>query len=195
MAIQSGSMPVDAPCSTLGRIRHMTSDSQTSDRSIRYTTLDSPLGDLLLVGHRQALSGIAFLSHAPAASMLSSHWLRDDDAFAAVARQLRAYFAGELRSFELPLAPRGTPFQQRVWTALADIPYGSTRTYGQLAQQLGQPLAARAVGLANARNPIPIVIPCHRLVGADGALVGYGGGLANKRWLLALEGSANEVPR
>ena len=102
--------------------------------------------------------------------------------------QLAAYFAGQLREFDLPLAPCGTPFQRRVWAALRDIPYGETRSYGEIARAVGCPGGARAVGLANNRNPIAIVIPCHRVIGADGSLVGYGGGLDVKRALLRLEG-------
>jgi methylated-DNA-[protein]-cysteine S-methyltransferase len=115
--------------------------------------------------------------------------VRDDGAFADAIAQLRAYFAGELRTFELPLAPHGTPFQRRVWDALLAIPYGTTTTYGRLAQQLGDPRAVRAVGLANGRNPIPIIIPCHRVIGANGSLIGYGGGLERKQWLLEREGA------
>jgi methylated-DNA-[protein]-cysteine S-methyltransferase len=107
-----------------------------------------------------------------------------------VRAQLAEYFAGRRRDFDLPLAPAGTPFQQRVWQALRAIPYGRTESYGALAARLGQPGAGRAVGLANGQNPIAIVIPCHRVIGAGGALTGYGGGLERKRWLLALEASA-----
>ena len=103
-------------------------------------------------------------------------------------RQLKAYLAGRLRNFDLPLAPRGTPFQQKVWAALTAIPYGETRSYKQVAEAVGCPKGCRAVGMANNRNPIAIVIPCHRVIGADGALVGYGGGLAVKEVLLRLEG-------
>ncbi len=105
------------------------------------------------------------------------------------ARQLRAYFAGDLRRFELPLDLRGTPFQLRVWEALLDIPYGETRSYLQIAQAIGSPLAVRAVGAANGTNPIPIVVPCHRVIGSSGKLVGYGGGLPLKKRLLELEGA------
>ena len=107
--------------------------------------------------------------------------------------QLQAYFAGELRDFELPLAAEGTPFQQRVWRALCDIPYGETISYGELARRIGQPTASRAVGLANGQNPISIVVPCHRVIGANGSLTGYGGGLARKRWLLAHESKGSLI--
>jgi methylated-DNA-[protein]-cysteine S-methyltransferase len=111
----------------------------------------------------------------------------DDGPFREARRQLDAYFAGELREFNLELAPDGSPFRQRVWRALGDIPYGATESYGALALRIGLPQAARAVGLANGRNPISIVIPCHRVIGKNGALVGYGGGLERKQWLLSHE--------
>ena len=156
---------------------------------MRYTLFDSPIGQLVLSRGDHALTAIAF-SDSKKAPEIDSSWTRDDAAFAEISRQLRAYFAGELEQFELELAPRGTPFQQRVWEALRTIPYGSTTTYGKLAEALGDPRATRAVGLANGRNPIPIVIPCHRVIGADGSLTGYGGGLQRKQWLLAHEGRA-----
>jgi methylated-DNA-[protein]-cysteine S-methyltransferase len=115
-------------------------------------------------------------------------WVRDDDALAEAVHQLREYFAGRRTEFELALRPRGTEFQQRVWSLLREIPYGATTTYGALALELGNPRSVRAVGLANGRNPLPIVVPCHRVIGADGSLVGFGGGLERKRALLALEG-------
>src|SRR5699024_5695398 len=102
--------------------------------------------------------------------------------------ELLAYLAGERRDFDLPLAPQGTPFQRKVWSALADIPYGQTITYGELARRVGCPKGSRAVGQANHRNPLPILLPCHRVVGANGTLTGYGGGLELKEWLLRLEG-------
>ena len=159
---------------------------------MRFSVFDSPIGELILSGDDRGLTVIAF-ADSKQAPRLDATWTRDDGAFAPVARQLSAYFAGELRRFELDLAPRGTPFQQRVWAALQAIPFGTTTTYGRLAQALGDPHATRAVGLANGRNPIPIVIPCHRVIGADGALVGYGGGLQRKQWLLAHEGVALRV--
>jgi methylated-DNA-[protein]-cysteine S-methyltransferase len=102
-------------------------------------------------------------------------------------RQLEAYFAGELRDFDLPLAPEGSEFQLRVWEQLRAIPYGETISYGELARRVGDPAAARAVGLANGRNPLPVIVPCHRVIGADGSLTGFGGGLERKRRLLELE--------
>jgi methylated-DNA-[protein]-cysteine S-methyltransferase len=111
----------------------------------------------------------------------------DGEVFAETGRQLNEYFAGKRRDFDLPLAFHGTPFQQRVWTALREIPYGETVSYGKLADELGQPSAARAVGLANGKNPISVIVPCHRVVGSTGGLTGYGGGLERKRYLLDFE--------
>ena len=118
---------------------------------------------------------------------LQADWDRRDNAFEDVVSQLEEYFEGKRRDFELQLAPAGTPFQQRVWRALRDIPYGETISYGSLAARIGQPSASRAVGLANGSNPLPIVIPCHRVIGSNGKLTGYGGGLPIKRQLLSLE--------
>ncbi len=153
-----------------------------------YTALESPLGLLLLTGDGAALTGLYMTGHRHGPAIAAS-WRRDDDAppFAAARSQLAAYFAGERRVFDLPLQPSGTPFQQAVWRALAQIAFGETLSYGELARRLGKPDAARAVGLANGRNPLSIVVPCHRVVGASGALTGYGGGMDRKAWLLAHE--------
>jgi methylated-DNA-[protein]-cysteine S-methyltransferase len=155
-----------------------------------HTVTDSPLGPLTLVATGGVLSGL-FMGgqrHRPAEETFGDP---DDSGFPEAVRQLTAYFAGELKDFDLPLRLSGTPFQERVWTALRGIPYGETVSYGELADRLGQPTAARAVGLANGRNPIGIIVPCHRVVGAGGSLTGYGGGLDRKRWLLALESGAD----
>ena len=142
----------------------------------------TPAGELVLVGDEQALRGVYFADgRQPALDGLQTA----DEPFAAARTQLGEYFAGERRAFELPLDPRGTAFQLRVWSALLQIPYGTTRAYGALARELGT--GPRAVGLANGRNPLSIVVPCHRLVGGAGALTGYGGGLERKRFLLDLE--------
>lgn len=148
------------------------------------TTMKSPVGRLTLHSNGAALTGVEFedpkypLPAAPAG----------DDAVLMTARaQLERYFEGDLTEFDLPLAPQGTPFQRRVWEALLKIPYGETWSYGGLAAEIEQPKASRAVGLANGKNPISIIIPCHRVIGADGGLTGYGGGMARKRWLLDLE--------
>lgn len=163
-----------------------TSGDEREGVAVVHTVLPSPVGDLTVARSSAGLTGIWFADHRtpPAPALLGE---RDDTAFGDVAQQLEAYFAGRLRRFDLPLAPAGEPFAQRVWAALREIPHGATRSYGQLAADLGGPGFAQAVGLANGRNPLSIVVPCHRVVGADGSLVGYAGGLARKRFLLALE--------
>jgi len=153
---------------------------------MRYTYLDSPLGALLVVRDESGLSGL-YLPSGRHPVTVAPEWVRDDAAFDDVRTQLEEYFAGHRRTLDLPLHPSGTAFQQRVWTALLDIPYGETTSYGKTAAAIGAPTASRAVGLANGQNPIPIIVPCHRVIGANGALTGYGGGLDAKRWLLALE--------
>jgi methylated-DNA-[protein]-cysteine S-methyltransferase len=152
-------------------------------------TLTSPIGDIALVGDGEALSGLYMPQHRHRPPLPDSV-VRDDAAFDAAREQLGAYFAGERTEFDVPVAATGTPFQQEVWRALAEIPYGRTWSYGELAQHVGKPAAVRAVGLANGRNPVSIVVPCHRVVGADGSLTGYGGGIERKRFLLDLERGA-----
>jgi methylated-DNA-[protein]-cysteine S-methyltransferase len=154
-----------------------------------YTTMTSPIGDLLLVGDGTALTRLHMLE-APRPVTPSPEWRREDEPFADVARQLSEYFAGGRREFDLPLALQGNDFELRVWAALREIPYGETVSYGQIAREIGAPTAARAVGLANGRNPISVIVPCHRVIGADGSLTGYGGGLPRKRYLLDLEAGA-----
>jgi methylated-DNA-[protein]-cysteine S-methyltransferase len=151
-----------------------------------FTYLDSPLGPLLIAGRDGELTFIG-LPQGRSAGRPAPTWQRDDGAWREARRQLTAYFAGTLTVFDLPLRPGGTPFQQQVWQALREIPYGETRSYGRLAAAIGRPAAVRAVGRANGSNPLPIVIPCHRVIGSDGTLTGYGGGLAAKQWLLELE--------
>ena len=153
-----------------------------------YTTLETPLSSLRLVSDGTSLLALSMDGQSHAAP-LDTAWTRDDTAgpFPEAKRQLLAYFMRELTVFDLPLAPVGTEFQQRVWQALLAVPFGTTTTYGELARAIGQPTAARAVGLANGRNPIGIIIPCHRVIGRDAKLVGYAGGLARKESLLALE--------
>jgi methylated-DNA-[protein]-cysteine S-methyltransferase len=153
---------------------------------MRYRVIPSPIGDLLMWGDDGVLSGLSF-ADSRKASAVEPTWQRDESAFPDAADQLRAYFVGELTDFQVTLNPHGTPFQRRVWDALREIPYGMTTTYGHVAIDLGDPRAVRAVGLANGRNPIAIVIPCHRVIGADGSLTGYGGGIERKRFLLAHE--------
>lgn len=152
-----------------------------------YTSIDSPLGRILLVGSDTGLRGLHLADHERAPQPPPS-WQRDDDAFVSVARQLTDYFAGVRTSFDLPLdLSAGTDFQRRVWEQLLAIPYGETISYGELARRIGQPTASRAVGLANGQNPVAIVVPCHRVVAANGGLGGYGWGLDRKSWLLDLE--------
>ncbi len=154
--------------------------------AVSYTTFESPVGPLLLVGDSNALRLVSFESSKHAAPP-QADWKRDRAPFAEVIRQLQAYFRGELREFDLPLALEGTEFQRRVWNALRSIPYGETISYLQLAERIGNPKAVRAVGLANGSNPIPIIVPCHRVIGSDGSLTGFGGGLSTKKMLLELE--------
>ncbi len=151
-----------------------------------YTRLPSPLGELLLAGDEQGLAAL-YLPTGRHAARQPSGWQRDDDVLAPACTQLGEYFAGQRRDFDLALNASGTPFQHRVWRALREIPYGQTTSYGRTAAAIGVPTGARAVGLANGQNPISIVVPCHRVIGADGSLTGYGGGMAAKRWLLAHE--------
>ena len=147
-------------------------------------TVESPVGTLTLVSNGQALTHLEFEPFRPTAAMFAPG---ADRVLDLARRELEAYFAGTLRVFEVPLAPHGTPFQLKAWNALLRIPYGATRSYGEQAAAIGQPAAARAVGLANGRNPIAIIIPCHRVIGSNGSLTGYGGGMARKRMLLELE--------
>jgi len=161
-----------------------------------FTYMESPIGRLLLTSDGTALTGL-FMEphrHGPAST---DGWVREDEAapFPAARQQLAAYFAGNLQEFDLPLALEGTPFQRKVWNELRNIPFGQTWSYGELARRIGQPTASRAVGLANGKNPISVIVPCHRVIGANGKLVGYGGGLDRKTTLLRLEqpGSAGPV--
>jgi methylated-DNA-[protein]-cysteine S-methyltransferase len=158
-----------------------------------WSTIHSPVGELLLTGDGNHLTGVFFERHKagvddrPGTARLGEE-SPDDKVLAETARQLGEYFALERTEFDLPLHPAGTDFQRRVWTALVDVPYGRTVSYGYIAQRIGLlPSASRAVGLANGANPISIVVPCHRIIGADGSLTGYGGGLDRKRFLLDLE--------
>ena len=164
---------------------------------------ETPLGELLIVVDGEAcLRALGFTDHEPRIQhKLERSYGKDafsleDRAVPRVARALRAYFAGELGAIDdLPVEARGTPFQRRVWAALREIPCGTTISYGELARRIGQPSASRAVGLANNANPVGIVVPCHRVIGADGSLTGYGGGIERKRWLLEHEQKAPTAPR
>jgi len=150
---------------------------------IHFARLPSPVGELTIGADATGITAIAFPGEVPTAQGADnpSPLIRE------AVRQLRAYFAGRLTHFELPLNPAGTAFQKSVWQALLAVPHGATASYGEIAAAVGNPRASRAVGLANGRNPIAIVVPCHRIIGRDGSLTGYGGGLDRKRWLLAHE--------
>lgn len=152
---------------------------------IHFRTIDSPIGPLTLAGHNSVLTNLRMVDQTYEPS--HAGWIPDSDAFPDVVKQLDAYFSGELIDFDIELELRGTKFQQQVWKALLEIPYGETRSYGEIAKQIGAPGAARAIGLANGRNPIAIIVPCHRVIGASGSLTGYGGGLDRKQTLLRLE--------
>jgi len=153
-----------------------------------YTYHSSPIGELLLLADGDPLTGLTMAEHdCRPAPRPEPGWRRDESPFRAVHAQLRAYFAGELRTFELPLRMTGTPYQRLAWDGLLTIPFGATISYAEQARRIGRPGAARAVGAANGRNPISIVVPCHRVIGADGTLTGYGGGLDRKEWLLQHE--------
>lgn len=156
--------------------------------TIRYHVHDSPIGALLLTARGGRLTGLHMeASNHPVAP--GPDWVRDEEPFGEACRQLDEYFAGERREFRLLLAPGGTAFQRRVWAALCEIPFGETASYGDVARRIGAPRAVRGVGGANGRNPIAVVIPCHRVIASDGTLGGYGGGLERKRFLLDLEGA------
>jgi methylated-DNA-[protein]-cysteine S-methyltransferase len=165
----------------------------TATETLLYTSADSPLGELLLLGDGESLRGL-YMQDGRKPAAIRPGWRRDPAPFATALAQLDEYFAGQRTRFELPLAPSGTPFQLSVWNELGQIGYGETRSYGELARSLGRPRAARAVGAANGANPLSVVIPCHRLLGGDGGLTGYAGGLESKRLLLELEARA-QVPR
>lgn len=150
-------------------------------------TLSTPIGELLLMSDGAGLVALQFDDARRGAPTPGGE---ADPVIVRASAQLREYFAGERRTFDLPLHAAGTPFEQRVWDELRQIPYGETTSYGEIAGRIGEPAAARAVGRANGRNPIPVIVPCHRVVGADGSLTGFGGGLACKRVLLDLERGA-----
>ncbi len=148
-----------------------------------FTTMTSPVGELLLTSNGDALTAVYFEDpkYGPTST---DGWIRDDSVLAEARQQLEEYFRGERTEFDLALAPKGTDFQRSVWRALTEIPYAATTSYGAIAARIGKPSASRAVGAANGRNPISIIVPCHRVIGSGGDLTGYGGGLDRKRWLL-----------
>lgn len=161
------------------------------DGQLVHATIDSPVGLLLITGHQGAIVSISFLQGRRSVE-LPADGVEDPSRLAVPIAQLDEYFRGRRRSFDLTLDPVGTSFQREVWRALQAIPYGETRSYGEVARSIGRPGASRAVGAANGANPIPIVIPCHRVIGSAGSLTGFGGGLATKRFLLDLEAGTPE---
>ncbi len=168
----------------------MTVTDPQMDKRYVYKLMDSPVGRLTLVGSDDGLAAILWENDRPGRVRLNiAAEDRDHAVLLEAERQLREYFAGRRKQFELPLAPAGTPFQQKVWDALLKIPFGETRSYSQIARQIGHPGAARAVGAANGRNPLSIVAPCHRVIGSTGKLTGFAGGLETKSHLLTLEGA------
>ena len=172
---------------TPGARTHTSANTRRPPRDTTYyCVIKSPVGRLLLAGTAQALTHIAFqdgrhpLTPAP-------RWIQTDKPFQKPIQQLKEYFAGQRKTFKIRLAPKGTPFQLKVWQALRAIPYGHTASYGQIARAVGNPKAARAIGAANGQNPLSIIVPCHRVIGSNGTLVGYGGGLSTKEALLTHE--------
>ncbi len=157
-----------------------------------YRTIPSPIGTLLLAGDGERL-GVLAMQDAPRPRAIDGCWRHDPTAFEAVEQQLDEYFAGTRTDFDFPLDMRGNEFQLRVWEELTRIPYGTTTSYGEVAKRVGKPDAARAVGLANGQNPVAVIVPCHRVIGANGKLVGYGGGLERKRLLLDLEAGVRQL--
>ena len=155
--------------------------------TIHYSRIESPVGPLLLAVSERGLVALRF-----GRGKIGESWVESPERTAACARQLEEYFAGKRRAFDIPLDLRGTEFQKRCWQELLKIPYGETRSYADIARAIGNPPAVRAVGLANGQNPIAIIVPCHRVIGSDGSLTGYGGGLEVKRRLLELEGALSE---
>ncbi len=162
-----------------------------------YTYLPTVIGPLLLAGEMEPMETLHLVAFPEGKGRREpeADWLRQDDALPKSRRQISEYFAGERREFSLNLAPSGTAFQERVWWELAKIPYGSTVSYGEMAERIERPTAVRAVGAANGRNPLPIVLPCHRVIGANGSLTGFGGGIDTKRRLLEMEGALGGAQR
>ena len=164
----------------------------TAVEVLTYDVLPTPIGRLIVASDGAAIAGVWMANANPDDERWEEH--RGTDALLTEARdQLTAYFDGRLRAFTMPLAPNGTEFQRRVWSALTEIPYGVTISYAELARRVKNTAAVRAVGAANGRNPIPIIVPCHRVIGSDGSLTGFGGGLDRKRWLLHHENSLPAV--
>ena len=172
---------------TLQNSRQKPSHKKAGLPATTYCVIDSPVGKLLLAGHNDRLALLSFQKGKHPIQPEAS-WINDPRPFRETIRQLTAYFSGTLKTFTIKTDPAGTPFQQKVWRALRTIPYGKTVSYGEIAKAIGHPHASRAVGAANGKNPLSIIVPCHRIIGSTGQLVGYGGGLPIKVILLTLEG-------
>ena len=194
MSTETTSTGTTSPQMTTHATRTHTEGARAMGAQVRrtHTIVDSPVGELTVVAEEGALVGLYFEGHKrrPAADTFGT---RTDEGFEPVRQQLKEYFSGERREFDLPLAPQGEDFSRRVWDLLTSIPYGETWSYGELARRLGDPALAQAVGAANALNPLSVLLPCHRVVAADGSLRGYAGGLERKRFLLALEEPTAEM--
>ncbi|MBT2469494.1 methylated-DNA--[protein]-cysteine S-methyltransferase [Streptomyces sp. ISL-66] len=173
----------------------MSTTNSNSSNNKRHTVVDSPYGPLTLVATDGFLSGLYMSGqrHRPAEESFGERVAAGEDPFPEVVRQLTAYFAGALTEFDLPVRLEGTDFQRSVWEQLVRIPYGQTWSYGELAARLGKPNASRAVGLANGKNPVGIIVPCHRVIGSSGSMTGYGGGIDRKVRLLAFESGAEQL--
>ncbi len=171
----------------------MTTTNSHRAETTWYGHAETPIGPLLLVAGEEGLAGIYPEGHRRG-PIPTEGWVNDERRFDLARRQLEEYFSGSRRSFDLPLRPKGSPFQLEVWAGLREIPYGETSSYGELARRIGRPGSARAVGSANARNPLSIVVPCHRVIGADGGLTGYAGGIDTKTWLLEHERRVRTAP-
>ncbi len=174
--------------STISRHNALPAKARVRRDTVSYCIVRSPVGRILLAGNARALTHLSFQDGRHPTGP-DPRWVYDEKPFQRPIRQLEEYFSGKRKTFTITLAAQGTPFQQRVWQALRTIPYGRTRSYGQVAKAVGKPKAARAVGAANGQNPISIIVPCHRVIGSTGKLVGYGGGLSIKETLLAHESS------
>jgi methylated-DNA-[protein]-cysteine S-methyltransferase len=188
----AGGTATDSTASTITRgatAGSTAAGSTTAAPRRTHVIVASPIGPLTIVAQGGAIAALYMDAqrHAPGPAAFGLPGDAGDEPFTAAARQLDAYFGGQLTEFDLPLALAGTDFQRMVWAGLRDVPYGQTVSYGELAHRIGRPAASRAVGLANGKNPVAIVVPCHRVIGSDGSMTGYGGGLDRKRFLLALE--------
>ena len=187
LQFHSSTRPVNMP-SSISRHHAFPAKGRVRRDAVSYCVVQSPVGRLLLAGTARALTHLSFQDGRHPTEP-DPRWIYSEQPFQRPIRQLKEYFSGKRKTFTITLAPQGTPFQERVWQALRAIPYGQTLSYGQIAKAVGKPKASRAVGAANGQNPISIIVPCHRVIGSNGKLVGYGGGLSIKETLLAHESS------